>query len=105
MALSREDQEVLVRVGTGTPMGTLMRRYWLPILLDTELPERDGPQVRVRILGEDLLAFRDTTGRIGLIDQFCAHRGVSLFFGRNEDCGIRCPYHGWKYDRHALGTR
>jgi phthalate 4,5-dioxygenase len=98
MALSREAQELLVRVGAGTPMGELMRRYWLPILLGTELPEADGPQVRVRILGEDLLAFRDTSGRVGLIDQFCAHRGVSLFFGRNEECGIRCPYHGWKYD-------
>ena len=98
MALSREAQELLVRVGPGTAMGALMRRYWVPILLGTELPEPDGPQVRVRILGEDLLAFRDTDGRIGLIDQFCAHRGVSLFFGRNEECGIRCPYHGWKFD-------
>ena len=98
MALSRDDQETLVRVGPGTPMGTLMRRYWVPVLLQSELPEPDCPQVRVRILGEDLLAFRDTTGRVGLIDQFCAHRGVSLFFGRCEEDGVRCPYHGWKYD-------
>lgn len=98
MALTHEQQETLVRVGAGTPMGALMRRYWTPILLSTELSERDGPQVRVRVLGEDLLAFRDSSGAIGLIDQFCPHRGVSLFFGRNEECGIRCTYHGWKFD-------
>ena len=98
MALTPEQQETLVRIGPGTPMGTLMRRYWLPIALQSELAQADGPQVRVRVLGEDLLAFRDTSGRVGLIDEFCAHRGVSLFFGRNEEGGIRCPYHGWKYD-------
>ena len=98
MALTRDQQETLVRVGAGTPVGALLRRYWLPIALQSELPEPDAPQVRVRIVGEDLLAFRDSTGRVGLIDEFCAHRGVSLFFGRNEECGVRCPYHGWKYD-------
>ena len=98
MALTHEQQETLVRIGAHTPMGDLMRRYWIPILLSTELAERDGPQVRVRVLGEDLLAFRDSDGRLGLIDQFCPHRGVSLFFGRNEECGIRCAYHGWKFD-------
>jgi len=98
MALTREQQEVLVRVGPGTAMGELMRRYWIPVLLDWEVAEPDGPPVRVRVLGEDLIAFRDTAGNVGLIDQFCAHRGVSLFFGRNEEGGIRCPYHGWKYD-------
>lgn len=98
MALTREQQETLVRVGPGTPMGTLMRRYWIPVLLDWELPEPDCAPVRVRVLGEDLIAFRDTDGRVGLLDQFCAHRGVSLFFGRNEQCGLKCPYHGWKYD-------
>lgn len=98
MALTREQQEKLVRVGPGTPMGDLMRRYWIPVLLDWEVPAPDCPPVRVRVLGEDLIAFRDTRGRVGLIDQFCAHRGVSLFLGRNEDCGLRCPYHGWKFD-------
>ncbi|HYZ15025.1 MAG TPA: Rieske 2Fe-2S domain-containing protein, partial [Candidatus Acidoferrum sp.] len=98
MALTHEQQETLVRVGPGTPMGDLLRRYWIPVLLSEELLEADGPQVRVRILGEDLLAFRDTNGRIGLIDEFCPHRGVSLFFARNEECGVRCSYHGWKFD-------
>jgi phthalate 4,5-dioxygenase oxygenase subunit len=98
MALTPEQQEVLVRVGPGTAMGELMRRYWIPVLLDSEVAEPDSAPVRVRVLGEDLIAFRDSAGRVGLIDQFCAHRGVSLFFGRNEERGLRCPYHGWKYD-------
>jgi phenylpropionate dioxygenase-like ring-hydroxylating dioxygenase large terminal subunit len=96
--LSREDNERLTRVERGTPMGTTMRRYWIPALLARELPEPDGPPVRVRLLGEDLIAFRDTRGRIGLLDEFCPHRRASLFFGRNEECGLRCVYHGWKYD-------
>ena len=79
-------------------MGELFRRYWLPALLAEELPEPDCPPVRVKLLSERLMAFRDTEGRYGLIDEFCAHRGVSLWFGRNEECGLRCPYHGWKYD-------
>ena len=96
--LSREENALLTQVGPGTPMGELMRRYWQPALLSRELPEPDCPPVRVRLLGERLVAFRDTQGRIGLIDEFCAHRGVSLFLGRNEDCGLRCVFHGWKYD-------
>ena len=91
--------DLLTRTGPGTAMGDLMRRYWVPILAANEIAEPDGPQVRVQILGEKLLAFRDTEGQAGLIDEFCAHRGVSLFFGRNEECGIRCAYHGLKYDR------
>lgn len=79
-------------------MGGLFRCYWLPILLAQELPENDCPPVRVKILSERLLAFRDSEGRLGLIDEFCPHRGVSLWFGRNEECGLRCPYHGWKFD-------
>src|SRR6266403_5667578 len=90
--------ELLTRVGPGTPIGELSRRYWLPVLLAQELPEPDCAPVRVKLLGERLIAFRDTQGRIGLIEEFCAHRGVSLWFGRNEENGIRCPYHGWKYD-------
>ena len=79
-------------------MGEMFRRYWIPALLPEELPENDGPPIRVQLLSERLIAFRDTEGRYGLIDEFCAHRGVSLWFGRNEECGFRCPYHGWKYD-------
>jgi len=96
--LSREDNELLTRVDQGTPMGTTMRRYWIPALLARELPEPDCPPVRVRLLGEDLVAFRDTQGRIGLVDELCPHRRASLFFGRNEECGLRCVYHGWKFD-------
>ena len=79
-------------------MGQVMRRYWLPALLAEELPTPDCPPVRVKLLGEDLVAFRDSNGRVGLLDEYCTHRRASLFFGRNEDCGIRCIYHGWKYD-------
>ena len=95
--LAREENALLTRVGAGTPMGNTMRRYWIPALLASELPEPDGPPVRVKLLGEDLVAFRDTLGRLGLLDEHCPHRGASLFFGRNEDCGLRCVYHGWKY--------
>ena len=96
--LSHEENELLTRVGPGTAMGRLMRCYWIPALLSEEIPAPDCPPVRVRLLGEDLVAFRDTSGRIGLLGEHCAHRGTSLFFGRNEDCGLRCIYHGWKYD-------
>jgi phthalate 4,5-dioxygenase len=96
--LRQADTELLTQTGPGTPMGDLFRRYWLPALLSEELPEDDGPQVRVKILSERLVAFRDSQGRCGLIDEFCAHRGVSLWFGRNEESGLRCAYHGWKYD-------
>jgi phenylpropionate dioxygenase-like ring-hydroxylating dioxygenase large terminal subunit len=98
MALSRENQETLVHTDRGTPMGELLRRYWMPALLASELPAPDCPPVRIRLAGEDLLAFRDSDGRLGLIEEFCPHRGVSLWFGRNEECGIRCSYHGWKFD-------
>jgi phenylpropionate dioxygenase-like ring-hydroxylating dioxygenase large terminal subunit len=96
--LSREDNQRLTRVGRGTPMGDTLRLYWLPALLAREVAERDGPPVRVRLLGEDLVAFRDSAGRIGLLEAFCPHRRAPLFFGRNEDCGLRCVYHGWKFD-------
>jgi nitrite reductase/ring-hydroxylating ferredoxin subunit len=98
MALRKDDNELLTRTEAGTPMGDLFRRYWIPALRSDELPEPDCPPVRVQLMGERLVAFRDTEGRLGLIDEFCAHRGVSLWFGRNEECGLRCPYHGWKYD-------
>ena len=91
----------LLRTGPRTPMGMLLRRYWVPALMSDEIADPDGPQVRVQILGEKLLAFRDTSGAPGLIDEFCTHRGVSLFFGRNEEDGIRCSYHGLKFNRHG----
>src|SRR5438034_9285668 len=95
--LSAEDNELLTRTGAGTPMGDLFRRFWQPVLLSHELPERDGPPIRVKAFGEDLIAFRDSDGRVGLLDPVCPHRGANLFFGRNEACGIRCAYHGWKF--------
>ena len=96
--LKPEDNERLVRVGPGTPAGNLYRRYWIPALLASELPEKDGAPVRVRLLGEDLIAYRDTDDRVGLVDAFCPHRRAPMFFGRNEECGLRCVYHGWKFD-------
>ena len=96
--LSREDNERITRVGPETPMGKTMRRYWIPALLSWELPEPDCPPVRVKLLGEELVAFRTTDGNIGMLEEFCAHRRASLWLGRNEENGLRCVYHGWKYD-------
>ncbi|PYM45792.1 MAG: (2Fe-2S)-binding protein [Candidatus Rokuibacteriota bacterium] len=96
--LAREENERVTRVGRGTPMGEAMRRYWIPALLAWELPEPDCPPVRVKLLGEELVAFRDSQGRIGILDERCPHRQASLFLGRNEECGLRCVYHGWKFD-------
>jgi len=98
MSISTEVNDALCKTGPDTIMGRLFRRYWIPLLISTELPENDGAPLRVTVLSEKLLAFRNTDGSVGLIDEFCAHRGVSLWFGRNEEHGIRCPYHGWKYD-------
>lgn len=96
--LTPEENELVTRVGPGSPMGELMRRYWIPALLSTELPEPDGPPIRLRLLAEDLIAFRDTSGEVGVLGTHCPHRGASLFFGRNEESGLRCVYHGWKFD-------
>jgi phenylpropionate dioxygenase-like ring-hydroxylating dioxygenase large terminal subunit len=96
--LSVEDNELLTRTNLGTPMGELLRRFWVPCLMSDEVSEPDGVPVRITVMGEDLLVFRDTSGRVAVLDAYCAHRGAPLFFGRNEDCGIRCVYHGWKYD-------
>jgi phthalate 4,5-dioxygenase oxygenase subunit len=96
--LSHEENELITRTGPGTPMGELFRRFWVPALLPSELPNPDCPPVRLRLFSEDLVAFRDSNGRVGVLDAHCAHRGASLFFGRNEECGLRCVYHGWKYD-------
>jgi len=96
--LSAADNELLTRTGAGTAMGELFRRFWQPVLLSKEVPEPDGPPVRVTVFGQSLVAFRDTDGRVGLVDPRCPHRGANLFFGRNEACGLRCAYHGWKFD-------
>ena len=96
--LSAADNELLTHVGAGTPMGNLMREYWMPAIQSAELPAPDGDPVRLRLLGENLIMFRDTSGRIGLIANACPHRGASLFYGRNEENGLRCVYHGWKFD-------
>jgi nitrite reductase/ring-hydroxylating ferredoxin subunit len=104
--LSKEENELLTRTGAGTPMGELMRRYWIPVLLSEEVAAPDCPPVQVQILGEELVAFRDTNGRVGLLAEHCSHRGTSLFYGRNENCGLTCIYHGWTYDvdGHVLDT-
>jgi phthalate 4,5-dioxygenase oxygenase subunit len=94
----QEDSERLCQVGVGAPMNEVFRRYWIPALLSEELPNPDCPPVRVRLLSEDLIAFRDTNGVIGLMDAYCPHRRAHLFWGRNEECGLRCVYHGWKFD-------
>ena len=99
--MDRDTAQMLTRTGADTPMGNLMRRYWVPILASSEIADPDGPQVKVQIMGEKLLAFRDSEGKVGLIDEFCSHRGVSLYFGRNEQNGIRCAYHGVKFDRNG----
>ena len=96
--LKPEENERITRVGPGTPMGNLLRRYWTPAALSRELVENDGPPVRVRLFGEDLIAFRDSEGKVGLVDAYCPHRRAPMFFGRNEECGLRCVYHGWKFD-------
>jgi nitrite reductase/ring-hydroxylating ferredoxin subunit len=96
--LTPVENEFISRVGPGTPMGALFRRFWLPALLASELPSPDCPPVRVRLLGEDLVAFKDSDGKVALLDAHCPHRLADLFFGRNEECGLRCVYHGWKFD-------
>ncbi len=96
--MSAQNNELLTRVGPGTPMGRLLRSYWIPALRSSELAEPGGPAVRVRLLGEPLVAFRDSEGRVGLLAEHCPHRQASLFFGRNEQGGLRCVYHGWKFD-------
>src|SRR5215472_806343 len=96
--LSREDNELVCRVGPGTPMGQFMREYWLPAFAPSELPEPDSAPMRMRLLGENLIAFRTTSGKFGIVANACPHRGASLFFGRNEEEGLRCVYHGWKFD-------
>lgn len=99
-----EENDMLTRVGPGTPMGELMRRYWIPAAFSSQVKEPDSPPIRVRLMCEELVLFRDTRGRVGLLDEKCPHRTASLFFGRNEDCGLRCVYHGLKFDIHGECT-
>jgi phthalate 4,5-dioxygenase len=96
--LTAEINEMLTRVTPDTAMGNVFRRYWLPALLSEEVSAPDGPPVRVRLLGENLVAFRDTTGSVGLVGAYCPHRRAPMFFARNEEAGLRCVYHGWKFD-------
>ena len=96
--LNLRDNEILTRVGPGAPMGDLIRQYWFPAMPSFELAARDSPPKRIRLLGENLVAFRDSQGEVGVVVESCPHRGASLFFGRNEEGGLRCVYHGWKYD-------
>lgn len=100
--LTKAENELLTRTGPGTPMGELFRRFWTPALLSEELPGPDCPPVRVTLLGEQLIAFRDSQGRVGLVERYCSHRGADLFWGRNEELGLRCVYHGWKFDVHGM---
>lgn len=96
--LTHEENQLLCRVEGKAPMGQLMRRHWTPVCLIEEVSEPDGTPVKAQMFGEDLVVFRDTNGRVGVMDEYCPHRRVSLVFGRNEDCGLRCLYHGWKMD-------
>jgi phthalate 4,5-dioxygenase oxygenase subunit len=96
--LTQEQNQLLCRVEGDAPMGGIMRRHWLPVCMSEEVAERDGAPVRARLLGEDLVVFRDSEGRLGVLGERCLHRRASLAFGRNEECGLRCLYHGWKFD-------
>ena len=96
--LSAEANELLCRVGPGTPMGELMREYWIPCLPSSEFPAPDSPVKRMTLLGENFVMFRDSAGRMGALSEACPHRGASMYFGLNEECGLRCVYHGWKFD-------
>ena len=93
--------QALTQTGPGTPMGELLRKYWVPVVASQEVKEPDGPQVRVQIMSEKLIVFRDTEGVVGVVSEFCSHRGVSLYFARNEEGGLRCAYHGVKFNRNG----
>ena len=96
--MTAEENDLLCRVEGDAPMGQLMRRHWIPACMSEEVAERDGTPIRVRLLGEDLVVFRDSDGKLGVLDEYCPHRRASLVLGRNEECGLRCLYHGWKFD-------
>ena len=96
--MTPEENDLLCRVEGDAPMGQIMRRHWIAACLAEEVAEPDGAPVRTRLLGENLIVFRDSKGRLGVIDEYCTHRRASLVFARNEECGLRCLYHGWKFD-------
>ncbi len=96
--LTRQENKLITEVGPGRPLGEVMRRYWLPACLTEEIAKPDGPPIRVKLLGEELVAFRNSEGKIGLLEEYCPHRLASMFLGRNEENGLRCVYHGWKFD-------
>src|SRR5262245_24871013 len=96
--MTAEENELLCRVEGNAPMGQIMRRHWIAACLSEEVGEPDSTPVKVRLLGEDLVVFRDSKGRVGVLDEYCSHRRASLVFARNEECGLRCLYHGWKFD-------
>ncbi|HEY8357773.1 MAG TPA: Rieske 2Fe-2S domain-containing protein [Ramlibacter sp.] len=96
--LTPEKNTLLTRTGPATPMGKFMRSFWIPAMTRSEVPQPDEPPVRLMLLGEPLVVFRDTQGNVGVLEEHCPHRGASLFFGRNEEGGLRCVYHGWKFD-------
>jgi phthalate 4,5-dioxygenase len=96
--LTKEQNDLLCRVEADAPMGRIMRSHWLPVCMSEEVAERDGAPVRSRLVGEDLVVFRDSNGKLGVLGEYCLHRRASLAFGRNEECGLRCLYHGWKFD-------
>lgn len=96
--LTREENDLITRTNPGTPLGDMMRRFWIPAFMASEIRENDGAPIRFKLLGEDLIAFRDTSGKVGVMEEYCPHRGASLALGRNEDGGLTCIYHGWKFD-------
>ena len=103
--LTREENDLITQSGRGTPLGELMRLYWIPAFYAHEIRERDGTPLRFMLLGEDLVAFRDSEGNVGVMEEFCPHRGASLALARNEDHGLTCIYHGWKFDVHGNCVR
>jgi phenylpropionate dioxygenase-like ring-hydroxylating dioxygenase large terminal subunit len=96
--LTREENDLITRTDSGTPLGDMMRRFWIPAFIGSEIREHDGAPIRFKLLGEDLIAFRDTDGKVGVMEESCPHRGASLALGRNQECGLVCIYHGWKFD-------
>src|SRR6185295_3243748 len=96
--MTPEENDLLCRVEGDAPMGQIMRRHWIAACLSEEVAEPDGAPVRVKLLGESLVVFRDSKGRLGVLDEYCSHRRASLLYARNEECGLRCLYHGWKFD-------
>ena len=102
--LTSAENDLMCRVDGNAPMGEVMRHYWMPACLCEEVSEPDGTPIRVRLLGENYVAFRNTNGQVGVLDELCPHRRASLVLGRNEECGLTCLYHGWKMDVDGIST-